>query len=108
MLPFSRLSNYPNNCKDSGKFTFACYIAYEDKEYVIQTHPTRVKDGTGAGDAFAAGFIYGLIKNKPVEECGLFGDIMAGFAIREMGPRKGLPVLSQLAQRYKERIGLNS
>ncbi len=60
---------------------------------------------TGAGDAFAAGFLFGFLKEKALLKCGLLGDIMACFAIRAPGARKGLPTLAQLSQSYSERCG---
>jgi ribokinase len=62
-------------------------------------------ESTGAGDAFAAGFIFGFLRGKRLEECGLLGDIMASFDIRAIGARKGLPTLSQLSQKYLQRSG---
>ncbi len=62
-------------------------------------------DTTGAGDAFAAGVLYGLLNEKGLRECGLLGTIMAQFCIREIGARAGLPSLGELAQRYQERVG---
>ena len=44
-----------------------------------------VKDTTGAGDFFAAGFLYGLSKNAPLEVCGRAGSICAAAIIAEWG-----------------------
>ena len=44
-------------------------------------------DTTGAGDLFAAGFIYGLHKCKSLEECTRYGTITAGKVIEVMGPK---------------------
>ena len=67
--------------------------------------PESALETTGAGDAFAAGFLFGFLKGKGLEECGLLGDIMASFAIKEVGARKGLPSLAQLSQQYLQRSG---
>ena len=32
-------------------------------------------DLTGAGDLFAAGFLFGLARNKTLEECGRYGSL---------------------------------
>ncbi len=77
------------------------YIRDEEKEYEIESEKASPKsplETTGAGDAFAAGFLFGFLKGKGIEECGLLGDIMAGFAIKKVGARTGLPTLSQLSQ----------
>mgnify|MGYP001459874814 FL=1 len=44
-------------------------------------------DATGAGDQFAAGFLYGLAKDRDLETCGKMGCICAGEAIGHVGPR---------------------
>ena len=44
-------------------------------------------DATGAGDQFAAGFLYGLATGRDLETCGRMGNICAGEVIRHIGPR---------------------
>jgi ribokinase len=78
------------------------YIRDAKNEYIIESKPGYRKDTTGAGDAFAAGFLYGLLNNKELEECGHLGDIVAQFSITKIGARQGFPTLSELAQRYQE------
>ena len=87
------------------KTTAVCYIRGAENEYIIEPsgQDTGVEvDTTGAGDAFAAGFLYGLVKGKGLRECGLLGDIAAQFSINKTGARQGLPTLNELNQRYRE------
>ena len=44
-------------------------------------------DATGAGDGFAAGFLYGLATGRDMETCGRMGCAVAGEVIRHVGPR---------------------
>ena len=80
------------------------YIRNAENEYVIEPANQDVSqaDTTGAGDAFATGFLYGLLNSKGLEECGRLGDIAAQFSISKIGARPGLPTASELAQRYHE------
>ena len=80
------------------------YIRDARNEYAIEPpEPSATEvDTTGAGDAFAAGFLYGWLKNKELEVCGRLGNIVAQFSIREVGARAGLPTLAQLSRRYQE------
>ena len=80
----------------------ACYIADGKNEYTVESRQTVVgpMDTTGAGDAFVAGFILGLLKGKKLEECGTLGDIMASFSLAGIGAREKLPSLSELTARY--------
>ncbi|VAI01842.1 unnamed protein product [Triticum turgidum subsp. durum] len=42
-------------------------------------------DATGAGDLFASGFLYGLVKGLPLEECCKVGACSGGSVIRALG-----------------------
>ena len=88
-----------------GVVTAIGYIRDVESEYAIQASSQDAvppADTTGAGDAFATGFLYGLLKGKSPEECGRLGNIVAQFSIGKIGAREGLPTLDQLSQRYKE------
>jgi len=47
----------------------------------------KVVDTTGAGDAYAAGFLYGYTQGKDLATCGRLGGMMAAEVISHMGPR---------------------
>lgn len=47
----------------------------------------QVVDTTGAGDQYAAGFLFGFAKGRPLAECGALGSLAAGEVISHMGPR---------------------
>lgn len=42
-------------------------------------------DSTGAGDAFLAGFVYGLLYDYPLKDCIEFGNITGGKAVTRVG-----------------------
>ena len=44
-------------------------------------------DTTGAGDLYAAGFLYGYTRGMALAECGRIGSIAAGEVISHVGPR---------------------
>jgi fructokinase len=49
--------------------------------------PTKVLDTTGAGDAYAAGFLAAHAKGLPLGECGRWGSVAAAEAISHFGAR---------------------
>lgn len=61
-----------------------------------------VFDSTGAGDALAAGFLLGLLKQRPPSECSNLAFVMALAASSTMGARTSLPVKSTLADEWRK------
>lgn len=74
-----------------------CYVTDGQERLRIEPFKVKVVDTTGAGDAFCAGFLYGLIKNKSLSECGRLANFVASRCIMEMGARAGLPYAKDLA-----------
>lgn len=73
-----------------------CYVTDGKQNHLIPSVKTRVVDTTGAGDAFCAGFLYGLVKKKDLFECGRLGNFVAAKCIRKVGARTGLPRAGEL------------
>jgi len=75
-----------------------CYVTDGKESHLIEPFEVEVVDTTGAGDAFCAGFLYGLIKGKDLYECGKLGNFVASKCITKIGARDGLPKLSDLQE----------
>ena len=68
------------------------------KEIKIEAQKVdKVVDTTGAGDQFAAGFLYGFTEEKPLEECGRLGALAAAEVISHVGPRPEVPLSKLMA-----------
>lgn len=65
-----------------------CYDGF--KIYSITPPKEKIVDKTGAGDAFAAGFVAGLIKNKPIEFCLNLGVREATSVLGKLGAKNNL------------------
>ncbi|MEN4006930.1 MAG: carbohydrate kinase family protein [Methanobacteriaceae archaeon] len=72
------------------------YITDGNEYYDLKPFKVKCIDTTGAGDAFNAGFLYGFLKNKDINESGKIGNFVASCCIMERGAVKGLPDLSKL------------
>ena len=53
----------------------------------VAAEPVVVVDTTGAGDAYAAGFLAGLVAGRPLAECGRIGAVAAAEIISHFGAR---------------------
>ncbi len=53
----------------------------------IETIEAECRDTTGAGDLYAAGFLYGLASGLNLEKCGIAGSVLAGKVIEIIGAR---------------------
>ncbi len=58
--------------------------------------PNGCKDTTGAGDAFRAGFLYGLLTGESVEIAAQMANAVAALKCRELGARTALPTSPEL------------
>lgn len=70
-----------------------CFITNDEESLTVEPYKVKVVDTTGAGDAWNAGFLYGLLKNRSLEACGRLGNLVASKCITTMGARTGLPRL---------------
>jgi ribokinase len=66
------------------------------QHHLLEAFEVKVVDTTGAGDAWNAGFLYGLLKNRSLEDCGKLGNFVASRCIMEWGARTGLPRQAEL------------
>jgi sugar/nucleoside kinase (ribokinase family) len=75
-----------------------CVVASQDGVVAVPACPIdRLVDTTGAGDLFAAGFLFGLVRNAGHENAGRLGALAAAEVIQHIGARP-LASLKELAQ----------
>lgn len=68
-----------------------CCIVTKDAEEKVPGYKSKAVDTTGAGDAFAAGFLFGLLEGLELTQCGKLGNKLASLCVSKMGARAGLP-----------------
>ena len=68
-----------------------------DEVEEVDAHPVEVVDTTGAGDLYAAGFLFGFTHGRSMAECGRLGSVAASAVLGHTGARPGLS-LGQLVR----------
>jgi sugar/nucleoside kinase (ribokinase family) len=74
-------------------------VASGDELEVIDPHPVEVVDTTGAGDLYAAGFLFGFTHDQPLAECGRLGSIAASAVLGHTGARPGVSLRQLISPR---------
>jgi ribokinase len=64
-----------------------------------------VVDSTGAGDAFTAGLLYGLLMNKDLPDAAVYGNLAARACVQAVGARAGLLDQTSLEEEYYKFVG---
>ncbi len=61
------------------------YVKTKDTFHQISVVSSNPIDTTGAGDLYAAGFLFGLSQNYSLDRCGKIGSILSGKVIEDFG-----------------------
>ncbi|MGD8814418.1 MAG: carbohydrate kinase family protein [Anaerolineales bacterium] len=77
------------------------------QRYKIPAYPARVRDVTGAGDAFCGGFLAGLEQTGDVVEAALHGNISASLTLEGTGALYALDALPGIAQARLDSLRLS-
>jgi sugar/nucleoside kinase (ribokinase family) len=67
-----------------------CYVSGDGLEGVVRAFPVAAVDGTGAGDAFAAGLLYGRLADWPLERSARFANAVGALATTAVGAVEGV------------------
>lgn len=83
-----------------------CIGADESGTFFVPSIDTfKHTDSTGAGDAFLAGFCYGLFHDYPLRDCILFGNVTGGKAVTAVGALSAYVTESELLSIYHSQKG---
>lgn len=64
----------------------------------IPTFKVEPIDTTGSGDAFLAGFLHGLLAEKPIREAVLFANAVGALTVTKLGAQSSLPYLNEVIE----------
>ena len=77
-------------------------IKRKEKEYRINIIEVNSIDSTGAGDLYAAGFMYGVCMDQPLEKCGHIGTLLGGKITEVIGAKLSEEQWKQVRQQVKK------
>lgn len=83
-------------------------IVREPNGITTEVPPVRevtVVDEIGAGDAFAAGFAFGLLEGRRPPDCARIGNVLAAAALEGSGDWETLPRLTEIADQLRPEPG---
>ena len=63
--------------------------------------PKNNTDPTGAGDAYRAGFLAGMYRNKPLEVCGKMGSLSAVYTVENYGTQTHNFSVKEFCERFE-------
>jgi sugar/nucleoside kinase (ribokinase family) len=77
-------------------------IRQGDENIKVDIFPVTCTDTTGAGDLYAAGFLYGYSRGLGIEKCGLVASLMAASVIETLGARLDESRLPEIRSKIRE------
>lgn len=79
-----------------------CKVYTKETSIVVKALKSdRLIDSTGAGDCFAAGFIYGLFNKMNIKECAMFANAVASCCVESVGATEGIISVDEPMIRYE-------
>lgn len=85
--------------------TNGAYASDGQAMYHMEIYPIKATGKTGAGDAFASGFVSALLYKKTLKEAVIWGTANAGGVIGQIGSQKGLLTkngINKLIKKYSK------
>ncbi|MDH7569985.1 MAG: sugar kinase [Armatimonadota bacterium] len=67
-----------------------CYVRSATEEHFVPAFHVEAVDATGAGDAWVAGFLAGVVKGRSLKESALLGNAVGAMSVTAMGASGGI------------------
>ena len=80
-------------------------LTHEGTEAIPVVKPNKVADPTGAGDAYRAGLIFGLVQGKNLKQGALIGSVSSSFAVECYGTQEYSFTRQEFEHRLKKYSG---
>ena len=75
-----------------------CYIRSADAEIRIPRYEVKIVDALGAGDAFAAGFLTGIVEGWDLEKTGRFANATGAHCVMAAGSTAGIKSMEEILE----------
>lgn len=72
---------------------------FQESIGALQVHAI---DGMGAGDAFRAGYIWGILEQKSIRDSVEIGNTLASFCVEHHGTQSHRPHVDEISKRYRD------
>jgi sugar/nucleoside kinase (ribokinase family) len=79
-----------------------CFVAGNGFEGPLEAPAVHAVDGTGAGDAFSAGLLYGRLAGWPLERSARFANAVGALAVTAIGAVEGVRSLEEVVRLLDE------
>jgi sugar/nucleoside kinase (ribokinase family) len=107
--PYEALAEISKHCKIAvvkvGKD--GSWVRSGEEEHFIRPWPAVPVDATGAGDTYAAGFLYAHALGMPLKVCGEVGSIIAAKVVEVIGTKIDVPRWRDAKKEIRELIAAN-
>jgi len=77
------------------------YVMSKEEAFHVPIYKVDTVDATGAGDAFVAGFLRGVLEGWNMEECAKLGNATAAFCVQAIGCTTGVRSLDEIMEFQK-------
>lgn len=78
-----------------------------DRQEIPAVRSERVVDPTGCGDAYRAGFLYGLRRGLPLETCARLGSLMGSLMVEKEGTQSLTLDQGEFRARFEREFGVS-
>lgn len=69
----------------------------------LPPYPVEVVTTIGAGDGFASGFLYALLRSKPILDCLHYGNAAAAIVVSRLSCSEAMPTLAEVEEMIRKR-----
>ena len=79
-----------------------CYVKTEKETEIVPIYKVNTIDTTGAGDAFVAGFLAGIIKGYELKKCAQLANAVGACCVQAIGCTAGIKNIEETLKLVKE------